>query len=119
MNQLDIISELGDDADLLIKSDAWLLAQKLKISQAMTLLACDLRKILIAAEIKRKLQQTNLVAAMHTKRLPNAMLDAIIEIMPLPDAIKIVLGEPNEAQAQFGIWANDGYDIGTAALLRS
>jgi len=51
--------------------------------------------------------------------LPNAVSDIIIEIMPLPDAIKIVLGEPDEARTQLGIWANDGYDIGTAALLRS
>ena len=116
MNQLNIIEQLGDDADLLTKSDEWLLGQKLKLSQDMSLLAMELKKILLALQIKTRLQQTNLVAVRRSEQIFN-MLDEIIEIMPLPDAVRALQDEPDHS-GQLCIWAHDGYDVDTAMAMR-
>ena len=62
MHLMTLINDLGQDADLLTKSDRWLEQQRIQIATQMDGLVDELRAILLAQKIKTRLQQTNLVA---------------------------------------------------------
>ncbi len=116
MNQLDIIDQLKDDVDLLLKPDAWLTAKKTAICQQLSLLASDLRSVVLAIKIKHDLQQTNLVAVQRTEKVGN-FKDCVIRVMPLPDAVAAIrVG--SAPVSQIGVWAADGYDVAIASALR-
>ena len=108
MIEFDIIDELGDNAELLTKSDRWLEILETKLAQSLTILLHDLEQVQIAIRIKRRLQQNNKVAV---KRPVNrcGIADEVIEILPLPSAIKVA--NQTECGDQINIWAADGYDI--------
>lgn len=62
MHLMTLINDLGQDADLLTRSDRWLEQQRIQISTELNSLVDELRAILLAQKIKTRLQQTNLVA---------------------------------------------------------
>jgi hypothetical protein len=110
MIELDIIDELGDDAELLTKSDIWLATLESSLSQRLTILLQDLERIQKTVRIKQRLQQQNLVAvkrSIHSGELS----DEIIEILPLPKAVRLI--GYTDYRSQINIWAADGYDVQT------
>ena len=108
MIEFDVISELADNAELLIKSDTWLAAVEAKLSQNLTILLNELQQLRTAIQIKHRLQQSNLVAVKRPVR-NGRISDEIIEILPLPKAIKLI--NRTDYCGQLGIWAADGYCV--------
>jgi hypothetical protein len=108
MNELEILADLGDNADLLTKSDDWLEIERLRLSQRLGLIVRELRAILNAASLKRRLQQRNQVVV----RRPEA---GGFQVLPLSLAI-LAAREPANALNldQLVVWAADGYDVETA-----
>ena len=118
MNQMSITDSLGPDADLLLRSDAWLDAKRVELAQSLSLLLCDLRAIERAIHIKNELQQKNRVAVLSQTR--NG--DNIIRTMPLPDAISIIKTEcqnPHLTIGQIRTWLLDGYDVDASERLKA
>jgi hypothetical protein len=108
MIEFDIIDELGDNAELLTKSDLWLSTVEAKLAQNLTLLLQDLEQVQTAIKIKRRLQQNNRVAV--KRQIRNSTIpDEIIEILPLSKAVKAA--NQGNLSDQVGVWAADGYDI--------
>jgi hypothetical protein len=114
MIEFDIIDELGDNAELLTKSDLWLSTIEIKLAQNLTILLHDLEQIQTAIKIKRRLQQNNKVAVKRQIR-NNTIPDEIIEILSLPKAVRMV--NQGNLSDQMGVWAADGYDIQTAQMV--
>jgi len=110
MIEFDIIDELGDDAELLTRSDAWLAALESKLGQQTTIILHDLEKIQRSIRIKQRLQQQNLVAVKRTVH-SGPLSDEIIEVLPLPKAVRLV--GHTDCRDQINIWAADGYDVQT------
>ena len=113
-----MIHEIGEDADLLARSDEWLDSQRKHITLQMSTLADELGAVLIAQKYKVKLQEKNLVAVMEIEE-DNAF-DTVVKVMSLPDAInqlKFSTSKLNK-KAQYKNWEDDGYDIQTSSLLR-
>ena len=108
MVEFDIIDALGDNAELLTKSDTWLAILESKLGQNLTILLHDLEQVQTAIRIKQRLQQNNLVALKRVIRR-GRISDEVIEILPLPKAVQAV----NETayRDQINIWAADGYDV--------
>jgi hypothetical protein len=105
MIEFDIIDELGDNAILLLKSDTWLTTVESKLCQDLTNLLHELEQIQTAIRIKHRLQQSNLVAMRR-----NTYNDEVIEILPLPKAVKLASQTTNYS-GQLGVWAADGYCV--------
>jgi hypothetical protein len=108
MVEFDIISELGDNAELLTKSDLWLTTVESKLRQNLTILLHDLEQLQTAIRIKQRLQQNNRVAV---KRQVNhgGIADEVIEILPLSKAIQAA--NKVSDNKQINVWHADGYDI--------
>jgi len=126
MSILTLVQELGEDADLLVRHDDWLEAERKSKAAELDRAANELRAIMLAQKIKRALQQKNLVAVQQIlKDTDGKVVDIIIKILNLPDALSLLstsqydtLDQVNFA-AQLSGWDNDGYDIATSASLRS
>ncbi len=135
MNFLTLVNELGEDADLLARSDDWLEQERRAKAAELDQTANELRAILLAQRIKRALQQKNLVAVQQIlKGADGEVRDIVIRIMNLPDAVTLLgatgadpLCEPVQKDmidamnvtAQMSAWHSDGYDLATSAALRS
>ena len=121
MNILSMIHEIGEDADLLTRSDVWLDSQRRHISVQMSELADELGAILTAQKYKTKLQEKNLVAIIEMEE--DDIVDAVVKVMPLPDAINQLdkftssVGKLNK-EAQYKNWEDDGHDVQISSLLR-
>lgn len=120
-----LIRDLGNDADLLTRSDKWLELERHSTAQRMNELAVALRAIMLAQRIKRLMQQNNMVAVQHLLRDESGQVqDIIIRIMNLPDAMRSLdkqtdtLDAVNTAAQMHG-WRADNYDLDTAKSLRS
>jgi hypothetical protein len=119
MNDINAIDELRGDADLLTKSDLLLSELKKSVAHKINLLLDDLRLINSALKHKNRMQQTNRVAVRHYEMANGRMVDEVIRIMPLPDAISIIRRESQNRQLpQLHTWMLDGYDVEAAAQLR-
>jgi hypothetical protein len=123
MNPINLITELKDDVDLLLKSDMWLEAKKTSVAQSLSLLLEDFKVINKAIHAKRRLQQTNHVPVRMIELFRNRPVDEIIQVLPLPDAISALRREakldPERSYSQLRIWMLDGYDIEAAGMLRA
>jgi len=114
MIEFEIIDELGDGAELLTKSDAYLTVLEARLGQKLTMLLHDLAQIQTAVKIKRRLQQDNRVAVkrpIHNGRIS----DEVIEILPLPKAVQ--LANQTSYRDQINVWAADGYDVQTVQMV--
>lgn len=118
------MEEIGQDADLLTRSDEWLERERIRRSEELAQAAQELQAVLVAQKIKRQLQQKNLVAAQQILRDADGEVKSIIiRIMNLPDALSMLsttdtLDEINVA-GQLMAWEKDGYDLCTSAALRA
>lgn len=121
---MTLVKELGDDADLLTRNDAWLEEARRCTAAELDRTTNELRAILLAQRIKFALQQKNLVAVQELLRdTTGDIKDIIVRIMSLPDALSLlsathdVIDQINQ-EAQIVGWDRDGYDIDTSAALR-
>lgn len=132
MNLETMIKELGDDADLLVRSDEWLEGERKIAAQQIDELINELRSIMLAQRAKRALQQKNMVAVQHISRDKSGNInDMVINIMNLPDALKSLdnntgnntdntednIDEANKIAQLYG-WGSDGYDLALSSGLR-
>jgi len=125
MNLINLLNDIGDDADLLTRSDDWLEQERRIVASELDEKARELEKLLLAQRIKRLLQQKNLVAVQQILRTANGeMQDIIVRLMKLPEAIHLLeqcrqdtIDDVNTA-AQLLNWNNDGYDLSTSRALR-
>lgn len=119
-----LMEEIGQDADLLTRSDQWLERERIRRSEELAQAAQELQAVLVAQKIKTQLQQKNLVAAQQILRDANGEVKSIIiRIMNLPDALSMLsttdtLDEINVA-GQLLAWEKDGYDLQASAALRA
>lgn len=123
MTLTNLLNDIGDDAELLTRTDAWLEQERKVVAADLDGKARELEKVLLAQRIKRLLQQKNLVAVQQILRADGEMKDIIIRLMNLPDAIHLLdqetetIDDANKA-SQFMTWGNDGYDICSSRALR-
>lgn len=119
-----LLDDLGEDADLLTRSDRWLETERRATATKMTELARALQSILLAQRIKQRLQQNNMVAVQHLLRDGQGEVSNImVRIMNLPDAVASIKDAPDTIGkinriAQMKGWSDDGYDTDTAAKMR-
>ena len=123
MTLLNLIKEIGDDADLLIRNDEWLEEERRITATELDQKAQELHAILLAQRIKKLLQQKNQVAVQQILRTTDGKTkDIIIKIMNLPNALRLLsspldtLDELNSA-AQLINWDSDGYNLPDSAAL--
>ncbi len=125
MSLLTLMQEIGDDSDLLVRSDMWLEMERKAKATELDRTANELRAILLAQKIKCALQQKNLVAVQEILREESSgeVRDIVTKIVSLPEALTTItqphdtLDEINAA-AQLMMWDSDGYDIRNSAKLR-
>lgn len=119
------MNNIGEDADLLTRCDAWLEQERKIVASQLDEKARELEKLLLAQKIKKLLQQRNLVAVQQILRTAEGdMKDVIIKLMNLPDAIYLLEQQHQETidklntTAQLTTWNDDGYDVATSRALR-
>ena len=125
MSLMNLLDDIGDDIDLLTRSDEWLEQERRNVASELDERARELEKLLLAQKIKRLLQQKNLVAVQQILRSTSGEIkDIIVRLMKLPDAMHLmgqsqvdVLDSVNTS-SQFMTWDKDGYDIQTSRSLR-
>ena len=115
-----LLEEIGEDADLLTKSDAWLEEEHRYHAGQVAKNIEELQAINLAIKIKKLLQDKNLVPLQMLKRDDNGQIsDILVEILKLPEAIRVLevrhdyIDELNAA-GHLLLWQNDGYDIPTS-----
>jgi len=124
MKLTNMLKEIGDDADLLTKTDAWLEINRKALAQDVDLKLKELKNILLAQKIKSLLQSKNLVAVQQLLRDNQGNLkEIIVRLMKLPDAVKLMdnskdLADIINAEHNLRSWNEDGYDIETSRALR-
>ena len=114
-----LINDLGEDADLLTRSDEWLESERRSAATELDRYANELRAIHLAQRIKRALQQKNLVAVQELVRDINGDIqDVLIKILDLPKALHHLKTSTVHdhadilyAIAQYHGWKKDGYDV--------
>lgn len=125
MTLTKLLHSIKDDVDLLTRGDAWLEHERKVVSSDLQNMAAYLTKVETAQKIKRLLQDENLVAVQRIERSPsNDPSDIVIELMKLPDALKLVENcqdtlDKINAAGQLATWSADGHDIITSRSLRS
>jgi hypothetical protein len=125
MSLLTLMTEIGEDADLLTRTDEWLECERQARAKELDRNANELRLIILAQRIKTILAQKNLVPLQEVKRDNDGnIVDITIRIVNLPDAFSLIAAPANDtidkvnALAQLYGWESDGYDIETSAALR-
>lgn len=119
MSLLTLMEDIGDDIDLLVRSDEWLEEERRSVAAQLDRISNELRSIYTAQKFKRYLQQSNLVAVQSFVKDTNGeVTDISISIMPL-SAAKRSLDEACQDDeldslnrtAQLCCWKADGYEI--------
>ena len=116
---MTLINDLGEDADLLIRSDEWLESERRVTATELDRCANELRVIHLAQRIKKALQQKNLVAIQELIRdFDGNIHDVLIRVLDLPKAVhrirNITINDDIDAMnaiAQYQSWKMDGYDV--------
>ena len=116
---MTLISDLGENADLLTRSDTWLENERRATAAELDRCANELRAIQLAQRIKTALQQKNLVAVQELVRnMDGNIQDIVVRILDLPKAIRKLDGsvpqdtlDAMNSIAQIHGWRSDGYDV--------
>jgi hypothetical protein len=120
-----LMIEIGDDTDLLTRSDEWLEEERKSIAAKFDEIARELRSVITAQKIKMHLQQRNLVAVQSLSRDTSGQVyNTSVNIMNLPDAVYLLKNQNNDDLDKVNYlghisgWESDGYDIETSSELR-
>lgn len=116
---MTLINDLGENADLLVRSDAWLENERRSTAAELDRCCNELRAIQIAQRIKRALQQKNMVAVQELIHdMDGNIQDIVVRILDLPKAIQKLNGKvPQDtldainSMVQIKGWRSDGYDV--------
>jgi hypothetical protein len=119
MSLMTFINDLGEDADLLVRSDVWLENERRETAAELDRCANELRAIQLAQRIKTALQQKNLVAVQELVRsIDGGIQDIVVRILDLPKAMRKLNGNVPQDKldavnsiAQVRGWRSDGYDV--------
>lgn len=118
MSILSLIEDIGEDLDLLIRSDEWLEEERKSVAAELDRIANELRSIYIAQKLKRHLRQSDLVAVQSLiKNNDGEISDINIAIMPIKEAMGYLNNcssdgsDPKVKMAQINCWRADGYDV--------
>lgn len=107
MNLSSLIQDLGNDADLICRSDNWLDQQETFLSTELDRLTSEYKAILAAKKVKRILQSQNMMAIERSDRLDNA-----IEIAKVPEILNEKAKMPLQSDDRIlPIMLEDGFDI--------
>ena len=115
MDITSLLKELDDDIDLLVRSDEWLEEERKSIANTIDNLLRELNALIKAINIKRVLQDKNLVAI---QELDENRGQLVIKIMKLKDGLRTLrsnqdrsdLDQANYSGMISGI-LKDGYDL--------
>ena len=115
-----LLYEMGEDADLLTKSDLWLEEElRFYLSQIEKGLR-EISSIKLALKTKKILQDQNMVPIQqYARKEDGSISDVTLQIMKLPEAINVLeqrhdyMDELNAA-GHILLWQNDGYDMKTS-----
>lgn len=127
--QLTIIAELGDNADLLLAPDQWLENHRVLLQARMAQISEELDSVLQAQRLKLELQQKNLVPLRCVQRDERGCPDVVIRVLSLPEALAVLNEQKTDpaipdglaaknAEQQVCTWECDGYDVRGARKLR-
>jgi hypothetical protein len=124
MTIMALMQEMGSDADLLTRNDDWLERERTSKAQELGRVVHELDTIRKAQNLKKLLQQRNLVPIQQIVRDPDGnIVDTIIKVMAVPDALLLLTSPKDVTDAmnsvmQFDAWKQDGYDLPGSACLR-
>lgn len=117
MNLSQLIRDLGDDADLILKSDKWLLDKQEQLACLLDQYTKEYKAIRAAKAVKSILQSQNLIAVQRQTLQGTSSAD--IEIAKLPQASERFAQLPeNDIAHAIPTLVDDGYDIIQSYLLR-
>ena len=108
-----IVSELGQDADLLVHPSEHLGSTLNNIANQMLRLSMEYERVQKALRLKRLLREQNKVAVQLLERNNNGNLtDVTIRILPLLEAAKMLANAKDDIEranttAQFDVWNSD------------
>lgn len=118
MSILSLIEDIGEDLDLLVRSDEWLEEERKSIAAELDRITNELRSIYTAQRLKRHLKLSDLVAVQSLEKDENGdVSDIKIAIMPLKDAMDYLQNNSQDEldtrskMAQISCWKSDGYDV--------
>lgn len=113
----NLIGILKEDADLLTMSDQWLEEEKNHLMAEMEKSSKELLPILTAIELKRRLQEKNLVLKHRIVRDETGTArDIVLDICKLSTALEELNFNDEDCLAAYRdlcTWHIDGYDIHT------
>lgn len=107
MNLSSLIQDLGNDADLICRSDNWLEEQEKYLSTELDRLTTEYKAILAAKRVKRILQNQNMMAIERPDKLSRE-----IEIAKVPEILNNQAQIPLQTEDRIlPIMLEDGFDI--------
>ena len=113
-----LIDDIGDDADLLVRSDEWLEHERRRTAEQIDELVQTLSAIMKAQQIKTILQDRNMIPLQQIERDKNGNPTNIyIMITDLPTALSLIRAKPADEYdelnnaTQLNVWERDNYDI--------
>jgi hypothetical protein len=124
MTIMALMQEMGSDADLLTRNDEWLERERTSKAKELGRVVHELDTIQKAQNLKKLLQQKNLVPLQQIVRDQNGnVIDVIIKVMSAPDALSLLSAPRDDTDVmnsimQFDAWKQDGYDLPGSAALR-
>jgi hypothetical protein len=114
MGITSLIDQIGDDIDLVTRSDDWLRMERQHKASAASRLLDELKAIDLARELKQRLQQQNLVVSQTIGTDGIAVTDVTFSINSAQAAANRVPINPIDQaahEAQKAVWRQDGHDI--------
>ena len=121
-----LLEAIREDADLLTKTDMWLEEEKNYFTEQLRKTIEELKPILLAIAIKKKLQQQNMVPRQKFIRSNTGQIEnVVIDFCKLPEALKDMVYNSKDtldqlmAAGNIATWQIDGYDVNTCMQMTS
>ncbi len=118
MNLSALIQDLGEDAELILKSDKWLEEQSQYLSSLLDRYTKEYKAIKAAQSVKRILQNQNMTAVDRSSIDSNQKPGQTIELVKVPELINHIIKKPETTdELLIPTLADEGYDIIQSYLL--